>query len=128
MSTTKQNTWVITIFFLWILIAAPFGCKEKSEESTVSDYVAPIAAGSLETALTYWSQGEQDKAMYELLDVHRIIHGKDGGKYESSNCICLCTSCHRKHHSGLITIKQWYSSSKGKVLYYIDENGEDQFK
>ena len=62
---------------------------------------------------------------YELLDVHRIIHGE---KYDNSNCVCLCASCHRKHHSGLITIKQWHTSTMGKVLHYIDENGEGQFK
>jgi len=62
---------------------------------------------------------------YKLLDTHRLVHG---GKYENTNCACLCTSCHRKHHSGLITIKRWYNSTKGKVLYYIDENGEEQFK
>ena len=70
MSTTKQNTWVITIFFLWILIAAPLGCKEKSVESTTPEDIAPIAAGSLETALGYWSQDVQDSAMYELLNVN----------------------------------------------------------
>ena len=62
---------------------------------------------------------------YELLDTHRLIAG---GKYKDSNCVCICTSCHRKHHSGLITIKRWYNSSKGRVLYYIDENGNEQFK
>ena len=66
---------------------------------------------------------KEDK--YELLDVHRIEEGK---KYSEINCVCLCTSCHRKHHSGLISIKTWYMSSAGKVLYYIDENGDEQFK
>jgi len=64
---------------------------------------------------------------YELLDTHRIIPGEKGGKYTNSNCVCLCTSCHRKHHSGLIDIKGWYSSTGGKLLLYIDEEGEEQF-
>lgn len=62
---------------------------------------------------------------YELLDTHRL---EAGGKYSNSNCVCLCSNCHRKHHSGLITIKRWYNSTNGKVLHYIDENGEEQFK
>jgi hypothetical protein len=69
-----------------------------------------------------------DEPEYKLLDTHRIIHGCDGGKYENTNCVCLCTSCHRKHHTGLITVKRWYNSTKGRVLHYIDENGEEQFK
>jgi hypothetical protein len=62
---------------------------------------------------------------YELLDVHRIEEGK---KYDIPNCVCICTSCHRKHHSGLITIKGWKHSTMGRILYYIDENGEEIFK
>ncbi len=66
-----------------------------------------------------------EENQYELLDVHRIVQG---GKYDNSNCVCICTSCHRKHHSGLITIKVWYNSTAGRLLYYVDENGEEQFK
>ncbi len=70
MSTAKQNKWVITMAFLWILIAAPLGCKEKSEDYAPSGDTVQVAAGSLEKALGLWSQGEQDTAMYELLDVN----------------------------------------------------------
>jgi hypothetical protein len=64
---------------------------------------------------------------YELLDTHRIIHGEKGGKYTNSNCVCICTSCHRKHHAGLIEIKGWFNSTKGKLLLYVDENGNEKF-
>ena len=64
---------------------------------------------------------------YELLDIHRIKAGAEGGKYEEPNCVSICTSCHRKHHANIITIKQWYNSTKGKILYYIDERGDEQF-
>jgi len=62
---------------------------------------------------------------YKLLDTHRIIAG---GKYEETNCVCICTSCHRKHHSKLIIIKKWVHSSAGNLLYYIDEDGNEQFR
>ena len=38
---------------------------------------------------------------YKLLDVHRII---EGGDYSYDNCVCLCTSCHRKNHTKIISI------------------------
>lgn len=61
---------------------------------------------------------------YEMMDTHRIIHG---GKYEESNCVCICNSCHRKHHTGIITIKGWFDSTAGKLLLYIDKEGNEQF-
>ena len=61
---------------------------------------------------------------YELLDTHRIIHG---GKYTNSNCVCICVSCHRMHHNKIITIKGWFNSTKGKLLKYIDEDGNEIF-
>jgi 5-methylcytosine-specific restriction endonuclease McrA len=64
---------------------------------------------------------------YELLDVHRIIPEEKGGRYEESNCVCICVSCHRKHHSGIIEIKGWFDSSAGKILLYKNEKGEEQF-
>jgi len=66
------------------------------------------------------------ESQYELLDAHRIL---EGGKYSNDNCVTLCTYCHRKHHSGLITIKGWFNSSagSGRLLLYINENGEEEF-
>ena len=61
---------------------------------------------------------------YELLDTHRI---KWGGEYSNENCVCLCVSCHRKVHRGIITVKGWFDSSAGKLLLYIDEDGNEQF-
>lgn len=70
MSTTKQNTGVIAIAFLWILITAPLGCKEKSEDYAPLGGTVQVAAGSLETALEYWSQDEQETAMNEFLSIN----------------------------------------------------------
>lgn len=33
-------------------------------------------------------------------DLHRVINGKDGGKYEINNIIILCPNCHRIEHQG----------------------------
>ena len=69
--------------------------------------------------------GETD---YNTLDVHRIIiPGKDGGKYRESNVSSLCANCHRKVHAGEIQILGWHSSTKGRVLHIIREDGKEDF-
>lgn len=69
--------------------------------------------------------GEKDK---NLLDVHRWYkEGKDGGKYTTDNCVCVCCKCHRLLHSKKIKIIGVFMSTCGKVLNYTDENGQEQF-
>jgi len=65
---------------------------------------------------------------YCELDVHRIIEGKDGGKYTDFNTVTVCVSCHRKIHNEQITVFRKYLSTSGFVLHYIDENGNEQFR
>lgn len=64
---------------------------------------------------------------YDVLDVHRIKHGEDGGKYSYANCVCLCVRCHRLHHKGIIRVVGWFNSTSGRLLNYFDENGEEHF-
>jgi len=65
---------------------------------------------------------------YKLLDVHRWrIEGKDGGKYSNSNCICVCVKCHRLIHTNNIKIIGVFNSTAGKLLNYIDSDGEEHF-
>jgi 5-methylcytosine-specific restriction endonuclease McrA len=63
---------------------------------------------------------------YELLDVHRIIPGKDGGKYTEDNTVAICANCHRKVHAGDIEIDRWYFSTAGYLLRIV-VNGEEKF-
>lgn len=70
-----------------------------------------------------------DQSDYDLLDLHRILEGKDGGKYESMNTITVCCLCHRKIHTDKIKIFRKYTTSLGKiVLHFIDENGIERFQ
>lgn len=65
---------------------------------------------------------------YELLDVHRIIPGENGGQYTEKNSVTLCANCHRKVHADLIKIDRKYLSSSGKwILHYFDENNIEHF-
>lgn len=63
---------------------------------------------------------------YNLLDVHRITPGKEGGSYSVANSVVLCCSCHRKVHAEQIIIKGWFHSTGGRLLL-IEENGEEKF-
>ena len=64
------------------------------------------------------------ESKYELLDVHRI---KPGSNYTYYGTVVLCSSCHRSHHSGLITIHGWNSSTAGRLLNWTDEYGCEHF-
>jgi hypothetical protein len=69
-----------------------------------------------------------DCDIYELLDVHRIVEGKDGGKYTDWNMCTACCLCHRKIHTNIIQILGKHYSTKGYVIHYIDENGIEHWK
>lgn len=66
---------------------------------------------------------------YELLDVHRIIEGKDGGTYNWWNMLTTCTLCHRKCHVGIIKILGKHPSAGQNIwtLHYI-EDGEEKWR
>ena len=62
---------------------------------------------------------------YNLLDVHRIVEGKNNGKYTDYNTVTTCCTCHRKIHSGRIQIVGKHYSTAGRyVLHYIEDNEE----
>ncbi|MEI8270967.1 MAG: HNH endonuclease, partial [bacterium] len=64
---------------------------------------------------------------YDLLDVHRINEGSNGGRYTEFNTVVVCSLCHRKIHSGKIKVFRKYFSTKGWVLHYLDENNVEHF-
>jgi hypothetical protein len=67
---------------------------------------------------------------YELLDAHRLIEGKDGGKYNWWNTITCCSKCHRKCHTGIIKILGKHKCMGGKklcMIHYI-EDGVEKWK
>jgi len=68
--------------------------------------------------------GEKD---YDLLNCHRIIPGEKGGKYENTNCVCLCVKCHTLVHRNKITVIGWRNSTKGELLHIIDKNNQEDF-
>jgi len=69
--------------------------------------------------------GEDD---YDLLDVHRIIPGEEGGKYTEHNSVVVCATCHRKCHSGRIKMDRKYSSTTGRLVLHYWEDGEEKWK
>jgi len=68
--------------------------------------------------------GEKD---YDLLDVHRIKAGAEGGRYIVYNTVCLCVVCHRYLHKDRIKILGWKMSTVGELLHIINLKGEEDF-
>lgn len=64
---------------------------------------------------------------YEVLDVHRVKAGANGGKYTYHNTVVICCECHRKEQAGLIKILGWYDSTAGRLLHIIREDGQEDF-
>jgi len=65
---------------------------------------------------------------YSLLDVHRIIEGKDGGEYHEMNTITVCALCHRKIHAGKIIVHRKHTTTLGLIiLHYVGEDGLERF-
>jgi hypothetical protein len=65
---------------------------------------------------------------YNVLDVHRIVPGAEGGKYTPMNSITLCATCHRLVHSGEIVIEGKYKTSRAVPIVYYWEHNEYKSK
>jgi hypothetical protein len=65
---------------------------------------------------------------YIFLNVHRIIPGKDGGKYTSGNSLTVCSFCHTKIHAGRIVILGKRLCTNGHYVVHFTENGEEKFE
>ncbi len=68
----------------------------------------------------YTDKNEQ----FEVLDIHRIIPGEQGGEYVKGNVVSICSNCHRLIHNGIITVKGWLKSTSGDLLHIIKEQKE----
>ena len=42
----------------------------------------------------------------KTFDVHRLVEGKNGGKYEIGNMFAICPNHHAEFHRGLITLEK----------------------
>lgn len=66
---------------------------------------------------------------YNLLHVHRIVEGSDGGKYTDMNSLTVCVLCHNKIHAGYLKPIRKYWRTDGKwVLNYIDQDGVERWE
>jgi DNA mismatch repair protein MutS len=56
------------------------------------------------------------------LEMHHIRPQKDGGPSGSmhtpGNLVCLCGSCHDRHHAGRLVIEGWADTSSGRELVW----------
>lgn len=65
---------------------------------------------------------------YAALQVHRIIHGQQGGTYTEMNTIVTCANCHTLIHNGQIVIDRKYQSSSGRWILHYWENGIEKWR
>jgi hypothetical protein len=68
--------------------------------------------------------GETD---YNLLQVHRIKPGEEGGTYVPENTIVVCANDHLKIHSGQIIIIGKYSTTAARDAIHYQIEGEDKW-
>ncbi len=69
-----------------------------------------------------------EESDYNLLDCHRILEGASGGKYVDGNMLTVCTKCHRKLHTGRITVLGRHYTTAGKHVLHFIEDEEDKWK
>ena len=62
-----------------------------------------------------WCQRERG------LDIHHLIHWRDGGPTDLWNLIALCERCHRAHHQGLLGITG--NADRADGLIFTDQHG-----
>ena len=55
-------------------------------------------------------------------DIHRLIHGKDGGKYEIGNAFAICPNHHAEIHRKIISVEK----IDNKTLRVINKQTEQQ--
>lgn len=66
-------------------------------------------------------------ADYTVLDAHRIVPGEAGGVYHWDNLLTLCSNCHRKVTAGTIRVHARRTGTRGPVVHWTDEGGEEHF-
>jgi len=68
-----------------------------------------------------------NKNFRKLVEVHHIEEKNMGGTNEMSNLVPVCSNHHSMIHQNLIKIDKWYSSTKGMILKWTDENGNEHW-
>jgi hypothetical protein len=71
-----------------------------------------------------------DESNLNVLDVHRIFEGSNGGEYKQINVIVVCSNCHRKIHSKEIIVIKKHVCYGSKAHYAVEcfINGKEEWK
>lgn len=64
---------------------------------------------------------------YDLLQVHRILPGEEGGPYTNINTISCCGNCHNKIHSGKIKVIEKKYCTSGRYMIHCFINCEEMW-
>lgn len=107
--------YIFTLEYIFIFVSRYLGVAKRKR---IHKKIFKLAEGQCRIC------GLQD---YATLDVHRIIEGKNGGKYSEDNSVCVCAVCHRKIHAGTIVVDRYYLGSDGRKLLRIYIDGHELF-
>jgi predicted restriction endonuclease len=67
------------------------------------------------------------KKCRSIVEIHHIIEKQDGGSNELSNLVPACSNHHSAIHENLIKLDKWYFSTRGWILHWWDENGNEHW-
>jgi len=67
------------------------------------------------------------ESRYESLQVHRVVPGKDGGRYAEGNVTVLCANCHSQVTAGRLKVLRLYRSTFAHWVAHCVVNGEEKW-
>lgn len=70
----------------------------------------------------------KSKNCRSIIEIHHIIERHEGGSDDIANRVPTCSNHHSMIHESRIKIDRWYFSTRGWVLHWWDEDGNEHWK
>jgi predicted HNH restriction endonuclease len=73
------------------------------------------------------ARDRSSKGFRNIIELHHINEKNKGGKNEPTNLLPLCSNHHSLVHMGKIIPIRFYFSTKGWILHWKDDNGNEYY-